>query len=94
MAGAPIPWQTSMLYIGPTYAGGMYYYIRWPGPDATNPSFQLFKAIPPDMSGLPVPTTGVTQMGTFGTLAAAQAAGNVDVNPPIPASLHQQVPVA
>lgn len=48
----------NMLWIGPTYAGGMYYYVAFPGPDATNPSYQASKALPASMSGLPAGSSG------------------------------------
>lgn len=62
----PILWQLNQLWIGPTYPGGMYYYITFPGPDATQPSYQASKSLPPDMSGLPA---GATSWNTLTLLA-------------------------
>lgn len=74
-----------MRYMAPLSAGSFYYYVDYPGTDATQPAFIAYKWVPADASGQNPPPppayTGATVIGTYASLAAAQSACQNDAYP-------------
>lgn len=88
-----------MRYIAPLSAGSWYYYVDYPGPDATQPSYWAYKWIPSDASGSNPPPppayTGAVLIGpgNFATLGAAQAACQQDAYPGSAPILSSSMPI-
>lgn len=78
-------WMMPLRYIAPLSAGSWYYYVDYPGRDATQPSFIAYKWVPTDASGQNPPPppayTGAVIIGVYASLGAAQAACQTDAYP-------------
>lgn len=78
-------WIQPLRYMAPLSAGSWYYYVDFPGADATQPSFAAYKWVPNDSSGQNPPPppayTGAVIIGVYASLAAAQSACQQDAYP-------------
>lgn len=90
-------WIRPVRYMAPVSAGSWYYYVDFPGPDATQPAFIAYKWIPNDASGMGPPPppayTGAVIIGTYASLQAAQNACQQDAYPGSAPILSSSMPI-
>jgi hypothetical protein len=83
--------------MAPLSAGDFYYYIDYPGADATQPSFRAYKWLPNDASGMSPPPppdyTGTVLIGVYASLGVAQAACQSDAYPGTAPLLAANMPI-